>query len=243
MAKILLLLLFCCLNGFSQKSEILVNKNLKHNYPVGTVYILEQETDISRLLFAGEISLITGKKALTIKSALQRIEYRCKEINANSYKLKSFQVVDTTLSMIFDAYFINEPQVKTLKTQRVKNNLYIFHSSFDSIIRKISINDFEVNLYQDSVFNLALLNNRKIVLKTSKLSEQLIEKNFKTDNDAYFMCLGAKKNYISGGIPYAIWYLNNKYNLHSFETFYNLDYNTGRLLIDIYKTTKQISIP
>lgn len=235
--------IFLSLKLFSQKSEILINKSLHHNYPIGTVYIIEKPTDKSRLLFAGEISIITGKKCLTIKSALQRLEYRCKEINANSYTLKSFQIVDTTLSMIFEAYFINESQVKVMNSQKIKNNLFVFHSSFDTIMRRIEVNENEINLYPDSIACISITSNRNFIFKTSKFSEQLIEKSVKSNKEAFFTCIGLKKNYFSGGIPYAIWYLNNKYNLHSFETFYNLDYKTGRLLLDVFPTMKQISIP
>ena len=235
--------LFISLKIFSQKSEILVNKYLKHNYPIGNVYIIEKETDINKLLFAGEISIVTGKKSLTVKNALQRLEFKCKEVNANSYKLKSFQIIDTTLSMIFNAYFINEVQAKEMKSHKITKHLFIFHNSFDTIIRRIMINESSIILYPDSIVNVNFPYKRKIILKTSNVSEQLIEKKLKSNNEACFISLGFKKNYFSGGIPYTIWYLNNKYNLHTFETFYNLDYNTGRLLIDIYPTMKQISIP
>ncbi len=236
-------LILLSINLFSQKSKILINNNIKHNYPLGRVYIIEKPFDTSKLLFAGEVSIETGTRCDRIQASLQRLEFRCKEISSNSYKLKSYQIVDTTLSMIFSCYFINEVQAQQMKLQKVNKQLFILHSSYDTLVRKIVINGKTVSLYQDSIISISVQNKCNLILKTAQESEQPINKKLNADKEAMFIYIGFKKNYFYGAIPVAAWYLTNKFILHTFETFYDLDYNTGRLLLDLFPIAKEISIP
>lgn len=231
-----LYLVFCLytVQVFSQKSQIIENKNLNHNYALGKVYYLEDSVDTQKLPHAGKILITTGTRNQVISSSLQRLEYRAKEINANSYKLESFTIKDTTINMVFDCYFIGEKQIKNNLKHRLKNKLFITNNIFDTITRSLVVNANLLKLKCNNYFSYSFSSDTVISIKTNTESEDVFSKELTYNEDAYFYTIGYKKNYTIGALPYLAWYLTNKYALHNFERFYKLDYNSGRLLLEIY---------
>lgn len=226
--------LFYTLSFFSQKSQVIENKNLNHNYALGKVYYIEDSLDTRNLLYAGKISIITGIRNQVISASLQRLEYRAKEINANSYKLDSFTIKDTTINMVFDCYFIGEKQAKINLKQRLKNQIFISNNVFDTLTRSLVVNSKLIKFKCNNYFSYSFDKDTIISIKTNIESEEVFNKDLTYNDNAYFYTIGYKKNYTIGALPYLVWYLTNKYALHNFERFYKLDYNSGRLLFEIY---------
>lgn len=220
----------------------MLNKNLNHPYVIGKIYYIENQVDTSKLLYAGEISLETGLNSLVVAAGLQRLEFRCKEINANSYKLKSHSIKDTTLTMIFSAYFIGEKMAERMKQHHIQNRLFVTNNIYDTLNRTLIVNEEDLRFSCNGFVQFDVNTDSTIVLKTNIESTQDYKVKVKQNQDAVFLTIGFKKNYSYGLIPYTVWYLSNRYALHTFERFYKLDYNTGRVLVEIFPEAKQISV-
>lgn len=235
MSKTFLILALLYFNfTYSQKSKIIFQSNLKHNYAIGKDYYVEDAIDTTRLLFMGVIQITSSNQDAYMVSANQLLKIKTKELNGNAYRLKSFETKDTTITMLFDIYFAPNKQVDLIKENKVKNKIVIFNNIKDTLIRKVFIKNkyyrFERNKRFDYVFNT----NCNVDIRLDSLSDQGFIKELEFNNNAVFMTIKPKENYYPGAVGALTFYLTNKYIHYTFERFAYINYNTGRILIEIY---------
>lgn len=106
--SVLFFLFFICGSLFSQRSEIVFQSKATHNYAIGKLFYIEDVIDTSRLMHMATIKITSSNQDFFVSKAHNLLEFKTKELNANSYKLKSYSTVDTTLIMLFDVYFASE---------------------------------------------------------------------------------------------------------------------------------------
>ena len=239
--------------SFSQKSEIIQRSSFKHNYAIGYCYYVEDNIDTSRLFFMGVVKVISSNKDEYVVPAITLLNSKTKELNGNSYKLRTYNSQDTTLTMLFDVYFASEKYIELMKTNAVKEKIVLFNNTKDSIIRTLIVNDILYNFPRDKHFEI-LTFNKDINLKlqndsTLKGTTENIHKNKK----AVFLTIKKKDTLTPvlvggaiGGIVGAIiakeiaegYPRNNSNN----EIFSQLNYNTGRILMNLYPLQQQIKV-
>lgn len=252
---ILIIALFYFNFTFSQKSKIILQSNLKHNYAIGKDYYVEDAIDTTRLLFMGVIQITSSNQDALIVGGIHLLKTKTKELNGNGYRLKSFETKDTTIIMLFDIYFVPDKQVELIKINRLKNNIIVFNNIKDTLIRRLVVNETMYSFKRNKSI-LIETNNKNIQIKidTAKTiryndrikQEQLTEfLTVKPINTSALIYTGAA---VTGGligiaVATTADVLMYKNLLPSREFLSNLNYNVGRVLIEIYPLDNKILIP
>jgi hypothetical protein len=225
--------------SFSQKSKIIYLSNLKHNYALGKDYYVEDAIDTTRLLFMGVIQITSSNQDAHIINANQLLKTKTKELNGNAYRLKSFETKDTTLTLLFDIYFAPDKQVELIKQNKIKEKIIVFNNYKDTNNRKIYVNNKKCFFKRNKSFVISKINSElQLKLDSAEFASHSItlEKNetaifytIKLKDDLGPLLVGAALGVIVG----AAIIIDVKY-----EGFSKLNYNTGRILMEIYLTEK-----
>ena len=244
---------------FSQRSEIVFKSKASHNYAIGKLYYVEEAIDTSRLMFMATIKITSSNQDVFVSKAHNLLEYKTKELNANSYKLRSFSSIDTTLIMFFDVYFANSKQLELIEKNRLCGKIILFNNIKDTIFRKVFVNDSSVSFLRKKHLSISSLNlekDYKIRLVERKDALESLSKTVKKGSAALFYTIklrddsrslpviigGAVGGIIGSVIVAGTMQLMNKNTDPEYDRFSRLNYNLGKLLMEIYPQDKQITL-
>lgn len=253
---VLFFLIFYSLCSFSQKSEVVFKSATSHNYAIGKHYYIEDAIDTSKLLFLATIKIISSNQDVFISKSHSLLAFKAKELNANSYKIKSFSSVDTTLTMFFDVYFAPEKQVDLIKKHRIKESYIFFNNIKDTIFRTVFINHQAYSFLRKKHIQFNNVINREVCFHLDSLNNESRCKKMDIGEDAFFYSVKIKENtgvyfipvgavapvFIVAAIAVTAAGLANKYINPNQEKFANISYNLGRILMEIYPLDKQITL-
>jgi hypothetical protein len=239
---VLCLLIFMTISLFSQSSEVVFKSKASHNYAIGKQYYIEDAIDTSRLMFLATVKITSSNQDVFISKAHNLLEYKSKELNANSYKLKSVSTVDTTLIMLFDVYF--------------KEKFIFFNNIKDTIYRTVFINHKAYSFLRKNHIKFDNVANREICFQLDTANNESKCKKMDIGDDAFFYSIKIKENTniyfvpVVGAAPVLViaavaataTTLANKYINPNQEKFTNISYSLGRLLMEIYPQDKQITL-
>ncbi|MCD6016952.1 MAG: hypothetical protein K0S53_73 [Bacteroidetes bacterium] len=251
---VLFLLSFSSFFSFSQRSEVVYKSKFSHNYAIGKHYYIEDAIDTSKLFFIATIRITSSNQDVFISKAHNLLEFKAKELNANSYKLKSFSLIDTTLTMLFDVYFAPEKQIDLIRSTRVKERFIYFNNIKDTIYRTVFINEKAYLFSRKKHIEFSNVTNREICFQLDTASRENKCKKMKDGEDAFFYSVKIKENTsiyfvpVVGGAPVFLVAaaaatavaLANKYVNPNQEKFTNISYSLGRLLMEIYPLDKEV---
>ena len=250
----ILILFILSLTSFAQKSEIVFKSTTSHNYIVGNDYYVEDEIDTTRLLFMGTIKITCPNQDEFIADAQRILKTKAKELNGNAYKLKSFFIQDSsTINLLFDVYFAREKQVDLIKKNALKDKILVFNSVKSSEQRLLVINCNNTFFSENKRVEI-LCPNKVVILKLDTTSnyEGGITLKFPRNKKAEFFTIKLKDNFtpvvvgsVLGGIVGAAVgsaMIHKRKNITQNEFFSTLNYNTGRILMEIYPIDKQIML-
>ena len=250
---ILYFFVFISNNFFSQKTEVVFKSSITHNYVIGNDYYVEDNIDTSKLLFMGIIRVTVDNLDEFVADAQRVLKTKSKELNGNAYKLKQYVLQGTTLTLSFDIYFASEKQVDLIKRNSIKEKIIVFNNTKDTLQRLIIIN----NDRQFFAFNKRIEINGAGKEATLTLDStinwvntiKLIEEN----KHARFFTIKLRDNFtpiivgsVLGGVVGAViasGAVQKRKNKVQNEFFSSLNYNTGRILMEIYPLDKQITLP
>ncbi len=240
--------------SFSQRSEIIQRSAVKHNYAIGYDYYVEDNIDTTRLLFMGVIQITTGNSDVSLVSATHLLKTKAKEINGNSYKLKNFLKRDTTLILLFDIYYASENQVNLIKQSRLKNQVIVFNNIKDTLTRRLTIND-SMYSFNRSKYLVIDTKNKNVKIRIDSATTVRYNDRIKPGQIAEFITVKANNNaallYSAAGataglvgvvIVATAEGLINKHVKPSNEFLSNMNYLTGRILMNIYPMDTRISL-
>ncbi len=261
MIRFFVLFLLCFSNSFlfSQRGEVVLKSKASHNYAIGKLYYIEEVVDTSRLMFMATIKITSSNQDFFVSKAHNLLEYKTKELNANSYKIKSFSLIDTTLIMLFDVYFASDKQIEVIERNRLHGKIILFNNIKDTIFRTVFINDSSILFLRKKHLSIAssrFQKDFKIRLVERKDALENLSKTIKKDNSALFYTIklrddsrslpvivgGAVGGIIGAVIVTGTMQLMNKNTDPEYDRFSRLNYNLGRLLMEIYPQDKQITL-
>ncbi|MES2760976.1 MAG: hypothetical protein V4677_02170 [Bacteroidota bacterium] len=238
--------------SFSQRSEIVQRSAVKHNYAIGFDYYVEDNIDTTRLLFMGVIQITSGNSDVSLVSATHLLKTKTKELNGNSYKLKSFSKQDTTLILLFDIYYASENQVKLIKQSRLKDQVIVFNNIKDTLTRRLNIND-SMYSFKRSKYLIIDTKNKNVKIKIDSATTVRYNDRIKPGQIAEFITVkannGAALLYSAAGATAGVVgvvivatteSLINRHVKPGNEFLSNMNYLTGRILMNIYPMDKQI---
>ncbi|HRG01384.1 MAG TPA: hypothetical protein PKZ75_09725 [Bacteroidia bacterium] len=257
--SVLFLLLFINNCFFSQRSEVVFQSKASHNYAIGKLFYVEDVIDTSRLMHMATLKITSSNQDVFVSKAHNLLEIKTKELNANSYKLKSFSLVDTTLIMFFDVYFAPEKQIELIEKNRILGKLILFNNIKDTIYRNVCVGDSCVVFSRKKYLSISASTNKKdISLRLVKRKDalEILTKTINKENAAFFYTVKLRDDSQSvpvmlggalGGVLGALivaetMQLMNKNTDPEYDRFSRLSYNLGRTLIAIYPLDKQISL-
>ena len=252
--KLLTLFVLICLNGFSQKSEVVLTSGVKHNYAIGYDYYVEENIDTTKLLFMGRLKMITSNQDEFVVKTTHLLKIKAKELNGNSYKLKNFSIQDTTLTLYFDVYYAPDNQVALIKKAKLKDKVIVFNNIKDTLTRRLTINDSIYSFNRSKYLVINTFNqNIKIKIDSAKVvryndqikpGQQAEFISVKANNTAalVYSAAGATAGLVGVAAVSAAYALRNKYLDPGSELLSNINYITGRILMTIYPMDKEISI-
>ncbi len=239
--------------SLAQRAEIIQRTSFSHDYVVGYSYYVEDNIDTARLFFLGIVKTVSSNRDDFASSVISRLNSKTKDLNGNAYKLKTFEMKDTTLTMFFDIYFAPEKHIDLMKINAVKEKIIIFNNTKDTSQRKLVINNksyyfprnkhFEIFTYNKDI-NLKLEVDSSFSGTTENISKNkkaLFLSIKKKNTDTPVLIGGAIGGLVGAVIAKEIsegYPRNNPDN----EVFSQLNYNTGRILMNIYQLDKLISI-
>jgi hypothetical protein len=245
--------------SFSQRAEIIHQSSFKHEYAIGYSYYVEDNIDTSRLFFMGVVKTISSQRSEFLGDAISLLNSKTKQLNGNAYKLKTFSFQDTTLTLTFDVYFASEKYIALMKKSGVKEKIIVFNSSKDSVDRLIVVNKIpyyfpkekriEV-LTCDEDVNLKLQNDTafKGITENIHKSKKAVFLTISKKDVAKIIAIGGTVGGSMGGVIGGVvgvvvakeiaegYPRNNSDN----EVFNQLNYNTGRVLMNLYPLHQQI---
>lgn len=255
MTRIFILCFFVFISNsvFSQKSEVVFRSLITHNYVIGNDYYVEDNIDTNKLLFMGIIQITVDNLDEFVADAQRVLKTKSKELNGNAYKLKHYVLQGTTLTLLFDVYFASEKQVDLIKRNSIKEKIIVFNNSKDTLQRLIIIN----NDKQFFAFNKRIEINGAGKEATLTLDSTVNWVNtvalIKEKKHARFFTIKLKDNLTPvivggalGGVVGAViasGAVQKRKNKVQNEFFSSLNYNTGRILMEIYPLDKQITLP
>lgn len=255
MVRFFVLFLFGVSSSFSQNAEIVLKSSYSHNYALGYCYYVEDNIDTSKLFFVGIVKITSSNQDARVVGATHLLKSKTKELNGNTYKLKSVVKQDTSLTMLFDIYFAPENQINIIKSSRLKNQIIVFNNIKDTLIRRLNIND---SMYSFNRSNYLVIYTKNKNVKIKIDSGKVVRYNdlIKPGQSAEFITVKVNNSskavlyttaIVTGGmVGFAVATttesLINKQIIPSFEYLSNINYNTGRILMSIYKQDKQITL-
>jgi hypothetical protein len=253
---VLCLLALITISLFSQRSEVVFKSKASHNYAIGKQYYIEKAIDTSRLMFLATVKITSSNQDVFISRAHNLLEYKSKELNANSYKLKSVATFDTTLMMLFDVYFAPEKQIDLIKRNRIKEKFIFFNNIKDTIYRTVFINHKPYSFLRKNHIQFNNVTGREVCFQLDTANNESKCKKMNKGEDAFFYSIKIKENTniyfvpVVGAAPVLIiaavaataTTLANKYINPNQEKFTNISYSLGRLLMEIYPQDKQITL-
>ena len=247
------ILIFLSLTSFAQKSEVVFKSTVNHNYAIGNDYYVEDAIDTTRLLFMGIIKISCLNQDEIIAGAQQILKTKAKELNGNCYKVKNFILQESSISILFDVYFAPEKQIDLIKANSIIEKVIIYNNTKDTAIRPLIIN---INTYCFSNNKrLEIFCPNKVViikLDTSSAHTGGITELVPKKKKAIFFTIKLKDNLapvivgsILGGAVGAVIagaVVQKRKNKVENEFLSRLNYNTGRILMEIYPLDKQITL-
>jgi hypothetical protein len=245
--------------AFSQRAEIIQQSSFKHEYAVGYSYYVEDNIDTSKLFFMGVVKTISSQKNEFLGDAVGLLNSKTKQLNGNAYKLKTFSFQDTTLTLTFDVYFASEKHIALMKKSGIKERIVLFDDTKDSTNRMLVVNKtpyyFPKNkrvevLAHDEDVNLKLQNDSafKGVTESIRSSKKAIFLTITRKDLVKVIAIGGAVGGSVGGVVGSLvgvviakeiaegYPRNNSDN----EIFNQLNYNTGRILMNLYPLHQQI---
>jgi hypothetical protein len=241
----LVLVLLISFNSFSQKCEIVQRSSFKHDYAIGFTYYVEDNIDTSKLFFVGLVKTTSSSRNEFVNPAITCLNSKTKELKGNAYKLKSYSLIDTTLVLVFDVYFASEKHISLMKAGGIKEKIILLNNDRDSVERTLVVNNksyiipnhkhFELSsftkhvtlkLQNDSIYRGTSYNsqkNKRAVFLTIKKKDVVAAVKTGAAIGGVVGALVARE--IAEGYP-----RNNDKN----EIFEELNYNTGRILMNLY---------
>lgn len=252
--SVLFLFVFSVKLLVSQRSEILFKSKVSHNYAIGSHYYVEKGIDTSKLMFMGLVGITSSNQDVFISKAHSLLVSKTKELNGNSYQLRSCNYTDTVLNMVFEIYFSPDHQIKLIKDKRIKDRFIYFNNIKDTLSRCVYINDQQYSFSRSKHLEVYNVSNREVCFQLDTAVHEKKCKTMKSGEDAFFYSIKIRENTniyilpIGGGIPGIILagaattavILANKYINPNQEKFTNISYSLGRLLMDLYPVDKQI---
>jgi hypothetical protein len=255
MIRFFVLFLFIVLKSFSQKAEIVLKSGYSHNYALGYCYYVEDKIDTSKLFFVGIVKITSSNLDAHVVGATHLLKAKTKELNGNTYKLKSVLKLDTSLVMLFDIYFAPENQISSIKAARLKDQIIVFNNIKDTLTRRLNIND-SMYSFNRSKYLVIYTKNKNVKIKIDSGKVVRYNDKIKPGQTAEFITV--KVNNSSKAILYTTAIatggmigfvaasttesLINKQIIPSFEYLSNINYNTGRILMSIYQKDRQITL-
>lgn len=258
MIRLFVLFLLSFYSGFcfSQTSDVVYKSKASHNYAIGRNYYIEDVIDTSKLMFIATIKITSSNQDIFISKAHNLLVYKAKDLNANSYKLKSFSSFDTTLVMLFDVYFAPEHQINLIVKNRIKERFVYFNNIKDTIFRTVFLNDQAYSFSRKKHIQFSNVINREVCFQLDTASREKKCKKMSAGEDAFFYSVKIKENTgiyftpIGGGLPVFLVAaaatsavaLANKYINPNQEKFTNITYNLGRILMELYPLDKEVTL-
>lgn len=248
---ILFLFITSFLSSFSQRSEVVFKSKVNHNYALGYDYYVEDYIDTSKLIFMGVLKIISSNQDILMVNSHQLLKTKTKELNGNSYKLKSFSKQDTTLTLLFDVYFAPDKQIDLIKKNRVKETIFVFNNIKDTIYRNLFVNNRAYLFKRNKHLEIFATGDNEFKLKLDSTNFVNQSNALSKNQDALFFTIKLKDNLapaliggVLGGVIGAIVVssLANKYINPENETISKINYNTGRILKEIYPLDKLITL-
>ncbi len=248
-----LLVLLNHFSSFSQKAEITYRSAFKHEYAIGYIYYVEDNIDTSRLFFVGIVEVISSRKDEYVPPAISLLNSKTKQLNGNAYKLKSYRSFDTTLILTFDVYFASEKSIELMKLYGSKQKIVIFNNVKDSINRILVINNKSFSFPKNKRFEI-LTSGKDVNLKLEndtvfKGTNENVGKNkravfltIKKKNIAAAIATGGAIGGVVGAIVTKEIVEGYPRNNSDIEIFTPLNYNTGRILMNLYSLHQQITV-
>jgi len=253
MIRILILFLLS-FTTFAQKSEIVFKSTINHNYIVGNDYYVEDEIDTTRLLFMGTIKITCANQDEFIADAQRVLKTKAKELNGNCYKLKNFIIQESSINMLFDVYFAPEAQIEIIKSHSIKDKIIIFNSIKSTSQRLLIVNSNKQCFSKNKRLEIIATTQIELNLDTtglplnSKIKTVEMSKNkkvvfitIKLKNDPTPAIVGGAIGGVIGAMVLSSGSQKMKESIKN-ENFSNLNYNTGRILMEIYPIDKQITL-
>lgn len=256
--SVLFLLFFICGSLFSQRSEIVFQSKATHNYAIGKLFYIEDVIDTSRLMHMATIKITSSNQDFFVSKAHNLLEFKTKELNANSYKLKSYSTVDTTLIMLFDVYFASEKQIDLIEKNKISGKIILFNNIKDTILRTVYVNDSCTSFLRKKHLSISASTEQSISLRLVKRKDalEILTKKIDKDNNALFYTIklrddsratpvmvgGAVGGVLGALLVAGTMQLMNKNTDPEYDRFSRLSYNLGRTLMEIYPIDKQISL-
>ena len=249
-----LVLIFLSLTSFAQKSEIVFKSSVTHNYIVGNDYYIEDEIDTTRLLFMGTIKITCANQDEYIADAQRILKTKAKELNGNCYKLKNYILQESSISMLFDVYFAPEAQVEIVKSHSLKDKIIVFNSIKSTSSRLLIVNSSKHYFSKNKRLEIITTAQTELNLDTTGvyLNSMIKTVEMSKNKKAVFLTIKLKNDpapaIIGGAIGGVVGAMignsasQKRKDLIRNESFSNLNYNTGRILMEIYPIDKQITL-
>ena len=239
---------------FSQKSKIIFQSNVKHNYAIGKDYYVEANIDTTKLFFMGVIEITTPNTDEIMVGANQLLKTKTKEINGNAYRLKNTHLHDTSIMMQFDVYYAPDKQIELIKANQLKGKIIVFNNFKDTLKRTIWVNNHKYSFVQNKRIEIATSLNKGLTLKldtTENVGNNIIDGSNKATSRFYTVKLkdnqtpvivGAVLGGVVGALIASTIVQKQKHIVEN-EKISKLNYNTGRILYELCPLDKEIIDP
>jgi hypothetical protein len=228
--------------SFSQKVQVLNPSGYTHDYVVGSLEFIEDPTDTPQLKYIATLNLIGEQtNLLVIAQWYELIKIKAKSLGANSFLVESYNEDTNVVSLNIRVYFSGESFLKKNRLKAITNSIFVFNQTrFDRDTGSFYLNDKKV-MFDTKKFSSTFCEiNKPYYLATGEsniTATKIVYKKIKPSiffivpaNKKTFVVNRSKLNPNSKGL--VIYGVDVNFGRNS---AYKLDYQTGRMLMEVYK--------
>lgn len=239
---LLLIILFAGLSHHSQKIQILHQSGFTHNYVISDLQFIEDPLDTSRLKYIATLSF-SGEQdhLLTVGTWFDVIKIRAKSLGANSYLVEEYSENESSVKLILKFYFAGTNFLKTNENKGQKNSVVVFNQTrYKPDTASFYLNNNKIEFDPAKSYSFKTEVQKPYYLSTNNSSVTSKKIHHKKSKPSLFFIIPASKysfvvnrNKLNPNLPgMAIYGIIINFGRNA---AYALNYQLGRLLLEVYK--------
>jgi hypothetical protein len=228
--------------GYSQTVTVIEQSGYKHDYALVSLQFIEDAKDTSRLKYIATVSLSDKQTHLLGAGGfLGLLQIKAKELGANCYLVSGFSENETLVDLQVKLFFAGQRYIKANKLKADMNSAYVFNQTrFSNDTASFYLNSEKVNFDPKKYFTVKMEPGKTYYIATNenKMTSKKISLK-KPGESTFFIVPASKKTIILTNIalspPNTGMSINGVYIYFKRNSPYKLNYEVGRLLMEIYR--------